>query len=512
MNSPVTSPDPLTAPASVIGPGWVDQRTTPIMGLFPLSVERHVNGAVADHAFGVTTVTRAAQYYALHGLIADEATKEGLTNEAARCLLRRVEVVYAAACLAHESAPEHPSSGAIDPHGADFLRPLLATGAVDLRAMTTPGPGTYAQAGWGFAGAYRGSELVLGVLQSATTTGPKYDSIQVRQALAPLLALARQDSIDLIAASAIRGLCLCQTSVAPNADWLAGLFTGDVSKTGTQAAVLGQTAALIKSAISNATVKTEDDLRNYICYPEQVDEESTVREFNIYRRWRGIVLRSKAVEAWRELWGMLSDQIAVGGTSSRDELAEWLASAMPSVPLRTFVNQLPRTSSVSGACLPAEIDQHIQQLPDVQRCLAVLLLSAAREQELQGDEGLGFRGPRGKPEAVEELSPHWVAGQIDAWGDRHMADFGRRLADVLLDRSQRIALRKSRFDYAKGSFTFPARVIVRDGLVFRLYRNGNHRMPLRLAQLLSMGEQTGLYERDSTDGRWLLGARGDLVA
>lgn len=93
-----------------------------------------------------------------------------------------------------------------------------------------------------------------------------------------------------------------------------------------------------------------------------------------------------------------------------------------------------------------------------------------------------------------------------------MADFGRRLADVLLDRSQRIALRKSRFDSAKGSFTFPARVIVRDGLVFRLYRNGNHRMPLRLAQLLSMGEQTGLYERDSADGRWRLGARGGLVA
>jgi len=52
------------------------------MGLFPLSVERHVNSAVAEHAFGVTTVTRAAQYTAFHGLIAEEATKRGLTKEA----------------------------------------------------------------------------------------------------------------------------------------------------------------------------------------------------------------------------------------------------------------------------------------------------------------------------------------------------------------------------------------------------------------------------------------------
>lgn len=508
----MTSSETPSVPSSVIGPGWVDQRTTPIMGLFPLSVERHVNSAVADHAFGVTTVTRAAQYYALHGLIADEAALRDLADDQARSLLRRVEVVYAAACLAHESAPEHPQSDAIDPHGADFLRPLLSTGAVDLRAMSKPGPGTYAQAGWGFAGAYRGSELVLGILRNATTTGPKYDPIPVRRALEPLLALARQDSIDLASANSVSALCLCQTPAAADADWLAALFTGDVAKTGTQGAVLGQTAALIKSAICHATVQTEDDLRNYICYSTQVDQESIARQFTVYQRWRGIVLRSKAVEAWRELWGLFCDQIAVGGTASRDELSDWLASQMPVVTLRTFVEHLPPTATGTDACLPAEVDQSIQQLPDVQRCLAILLLSAAREKELKDEQGLGFRGPKSKPEAVEELSPHWVSGQIEAWGDRPMADFGKRLADVLLDRSQRIALRKSRFNYAKGSFTFPARVIIRDDLVFRLYRNGNHRMPLRLAQLLSMGEQTGLYERDPTNGRWQLGARSDLVA
>ena len=93
-----------------------------------------------------------------------------------------------------------------------------------------------------------------------------------------------------------------------------------------------------------------------------------------------------------------------------------------------------------------------------------------------------------------------------------MSDFAVRLVNVLLDRSQRIALRKSRFNYDKGIFTFPARVIVRDDLVFRLYRNGDHRMPLRLTQLLSMGEQTGLFTRDPTSGQWQPGPRSDRVA
>ena len=498
--------------SSVAGPGWVDQRMTPIMGLFPLSVERHVNNAVADHAFGVTTVTRAAQYYALHGLIADEAARRSLPMADTRALLRRSEVAYAAACLAHEGSPDHPSDWSLDPHGADVLRPMLASGAIDLVAMSEPGSGTYAQAQWGFAGAYRGSELVLGILQNETQPGPAFDAAVVRDALEPVLDLAHADAIDLTSASAIGEVCLCRTSVAADADWLASRFTGDVTKVGTQGGVLGQTAALIKSAMVNTTVKTEDDLRNYIGYSPQLLAEAQERDFAIYRRWRGIVLRSKAVEAWRELWGLLCDQIAIGGTASRDDLAGWLATQMPPTTLRHFVDELPPTSTAGGGSLGAELEPHVQQLGDAQRCVAVLLLSAAREQELTSEEGLGFRGPLGKPEAVEELSPHWVAGQIDAWGDRPMSDFASRLVDVLLDRSQRIALRKSRFNHDKGTFTFPARVIVRDDLVFRLYRNGNHRMPLRLAQLMSMGEQTGLFTRDPTSNHWQPGPRSDLVA
>lgn len=498
--------------SAVSGPGWVDQRTTPIMGLFPLSVERHVNNAVAEHAFGVTTVTRAAQYYALHGLIADEAARLNLSMADARALLRRSEVAFAAACLAHESSPNHPSDWSLDPHGADVLRPMLAAGSIDLRAMSEPGAGTYAQAGWGFAGAYRGSELVLGILKDATQPGPNFESATVRKALEPVLDLARADAVDLASATAIGEVCLCRTSVAADADWLAGQFTGDVTKHGTLGAVLGQTSSLIKAAMINTTVTTESDLRNYISYSPKLLAEAEERDFTIYRRWRGIVLRSKAVEAWRELWGLLCDRIAIGGTTSRDELADWLATQMPSETLRHFVDALPPTRTPGGDHLGAEIEPHVQQLGPAQRCVVVLLLSATREQELTGEEGLGFRGPRGKPEAVEELSPHWVAGQIDAWGGRPMSDFAVRLVNVLLDRSQRIALRKSRFNYDKGTFTFPARVIVRDDLVFRLYRNGDHRMPLRLAQLLSMGEQTGLFTRDPTSGQWQPGPRSDLVA
>lgn len=499
-------------PSAVIGPGWVDHRTLPIMGLFPLSVERHVNGAVADHAFGVTTVTRAAQYYALHGMIAEEADSRGLSLMEARSLLRRCEVVYAAACLAHVHSHEHPKDWAIDPHGADFLRPRLAAGPIDLNAMSEPGSGTYAKAGWGFAGAYRGSELILGILRDATHPGPNFDQGSVRETLGSVLDAARADSIDNSSAGALGEVCLCRTATAPDADWLASQFTGDVTNVGTQGAVLGQTAALIKSAVTHANIDSEGDLRNYISYSPLVPADAEQRDFPVFRRWRGIVLRSKAVEAWRELWGLLCDQIAIGGTASRSELEDWLAGAMPAGTLRDFAAGLPPTQSPDGDCLSAELDVGVSALSDEIRCLAVLFLSASREQELDGDEGLGFRGPRRKPEAVEELSPHWIVGQLDAWGDRPTTDFAARLVDVLLDRSQRIALRKSRFDHDKGTFTFPARVIVRDDLIFRLYSNGNHRMPLRITQLMSMGEQTGLFARDPVTRRWTLGPRGDVVA
>lgn len=57
----------MTVPtASVVGPGWVDHSVYEIAGLFPLSVERSFNAAVALHAPGVTTVTVGARYYALH--------------------------------------------------------------------------------------------------------------------------------------------------------------------------------------------------------------------------------------------------------------------------------------------------------------------------------------------------------------------------------------------------------------------------------------------------------------
>jgi len=133
----VTSP--AAPPSSMIGPGRVDQRTTPAMGLFPLSVERHVNSAVAEHAFGVTTVTRAAQYTAFHGLIAEEASKRGLTKEAvdqpnARIadLEAAVEPAQADSALANERIVTAESRAA--------AAQSLAAGLRETLAMINPAP------------------------------------------------------------------------------------------------------------------------------------------------------------------------------------------------------------------------------------------------------------------------------------------------------------------------------------------------------------------------------------
>ncbi len=87
---------------AVIGPAWSTPGLQIAAGRFPLAVERHVLRMVDRLLPGVTTVTPHARYYALHGLIAAEAHSAKLDLPAARDLLRRADVVMAAASYMHD--------------------------------------------------------------------------------------------------------------------------------------------------------------------------------------------------------------------------------------------------------------------------------------------------------------------------------------------------------------------------------------------------------------------------
>jgi len=498
-------------PSVVQGPGWVDHKTIPISGLFPLSVERYLNAAVAHHAPGVTTVTSGARYYALHAMVAHEKQRAGKSDKEARALLRRVEVVYATLCRSHKQTADHPADWNVDAHGNDFLSDRLAAGPVELSQVADVGSSTYAKAPWGFWGPYRGSEMTLTVLDTkGFLPGPGYDNTAVRGALGPVLELAQKaTTVGLSDVAGMGASCLCQTSQGTDGAWLAGLFSGDVGAGGT-AGILGQTMRMLATAMTTTNITNEDDLARFVMYNPTLLQHDRLATHEVCRRWRGIVMRAESIRAWRFLWGDLCAQLPIQGATPRGELRDWLADLAPSGTVRQFAESLPSTVDSGGELLPAELDQ-AGSLQDPMSRIAVILLGARRQQELAGSELLGFRGPPGRPEAVEELSPHWVGSVVQNWGPRSMKDFNAHLVNVMLTRSQRIALRKSRYDRKTGNFTIPARINVRDDLVFRIFGEVPRRPSLRWTQLLSMGRQVGLFDRDS-DGRWVLGPRGDLVA
>jgi hypothetical protein len=181
-----------------------------------------------------------------------------------------------------------------------------------------------------------------------------------------------------------------------------------------------------------------------------------------------------------------------------------------------FLAGLPDTVDAQGQPAPAERAAEVLDAPQPLRCLNILALGAQRHGQLRGQELLGFQGP--DQDVFEELAPMWLASRLLTWADRPTRDFAADLVDVLINRSQRIALLKTRFDRKTGRVTIPTRVQVRDDIVYQLHTETALKASLRWWQLLRMGEQTGLFRRESAPGTpdslgdtWRLGPRGDLL-
>lgn len=131
-------------------------------------------------------------------------------------------------------------------------------------------------------------------------------------------------------------------------------------------------------------------------------------------------------------------------------------------------------------------------------------------RELAGNELAGFQG-READDINEELAPTWLASQVDGWRDQSVRDFARWLTELMINRSQRLALRKARPNRKTGSLKIPSRVYLRDGFLFRDSSEGGGQASLRLDQLAGTLAGVGLLTRDA-QGHWATGPRGDLLA
>lgn len=480
----------------VAGPAWVDHSSKHVPGLFPLSVERVFNQVVAEHALAVTTVTTGARYYALHGLVAQEATNRGLDDDQARDLLRRCEVAIALATLAHQGSDDHnPNRGAI-PHAADRLRVLWRAGPVDLPKVARDGDGTYIQAKWGVLGStYRGAEMTMKVMDpSGFAPGPGYDDSVVRAALGDVFDLAEMAHVSQEAASAFGHLCLCRAATGPDASWLRGVFTAPGAQPGTRGHRQAQTTRMLARAIKYGDIEDEHrDLMSFLMSrPEAIDSGDGEA---VSRRWRGIAYRYESVNAWRYLWQALSDEVASHGLATRQQMRDWLADYAPSGTVRSFTTSLPDVVDSMGAPLLAERHRDVRGLEEVLGYVAVACIGANRLEGLHQEERFGFEGGPDTPNWAleEELSPRWVRRRTEAWADRQMRDFMAALSDVLIDRAQRLSLQKTRFDLNRG-VVIPGRIHTRDDLVYRVYAEQARPAATRLPQLVSMCRQVGLFD------------------
>lgn len=493
----------MSGTSAVIGPFWggLESRHA---GRYPLSVERHAISQVARLLPGVTTVTPNARYFTLHALVADAAQRQGLVAAEAQDLLRRAEVVLAAITLRHGV---HPGLSA--PHGADHIRAAMSSGLLDVAQLAKPG--AYAQASWGFWGPYRGSEMLLGLTSwegSNIAPGAGLELEEVRKALGPVLDLARLDVVDTEALERHPECCMCGCADAADGRLLRALLVPTKPDPRSNGGRRSATIRLILRILQLHEVRSVTrDGWPILAYDPSLIDDPVCAALDITDAWRGVVLRNRSVLAWRDMWAELANSIA--GLATIASLADVFAEALPTGTVRAYRDSLPDVGE-GDIFLPAETHPGVSKRNALDRSLALLLLGGARVGRLPDRVAAYYQDPS---ESMQELTPSWVAERVTEWEGRSLQDFARWLVGVLVARSQRIALMKASFSRKSGTFRVPARVFVRDGLIFRDSSESGGAVSLRWDQLASVMVGAGLCSAERREGSlvWRPTERGEAL-
>lgn len=477
----------------VSGPEWSAPGLQIAAGRFPLAVERHVLRMVDRLVPGVTTVTPHARYFALHGLIAAEVDRIELDLPSARDLLRRAEVVMAAASFVHD----HGDIGLARAHGLDALAGRLAGGTLDLATDSQAGSGGYVQNNWGFWAPYIGSELTLGIIAGTKMPepGPHLAPDALREGLVDLLELARQDTLDVAGMSGHQHLCVCAGAKQPDGAWLASLLCPRGTFEGPAWRDRRHTIDLLTRLIDLGQVhNVTDDLVPRIAFGDLLTGDTQLAANPLAPAWRGLVLRNYAVGAWRRLWSWLVEQVDEGLTPA-EHLGEAFAAALPDVTVQQFLNDLPASCQANGNPAPAEQLLRAGEDGLPLRELRVLAVNAQRVVELTEQERIAFLGEfRGV-----DLAPEWTAARFADNLTRSLHEFARELTAELLARAQRVALSKAR-RRADGTIWLPTRLHERGDMLFKTSNEGRGDVGVRLPQLTSVLAGAGMLAYNPSEG------------
>ncbi len=489
----------------VLGPLWTEPGLGRYAGRYPLAVERHLMGQIDRLLPGVTTVTPHGRYYAVHGLVADEAANLNLSDLDAQDLLRRVEVVIAAVSIAHQDHPQHEALNR--PHGADAIAPGVASGEVDVLQAAGQGARRYAKAPWGYLGPYQAAEMTLGILDTDRFgPGPKFNRTDVGSALGELLSLARRKTLTTVQLEANAHLCICGGAAASDGRWLTDLLIPqDVKSPRTRAATRRATIHMFTRAMELQPVRNiTGDISGIVTFGPASRDDPVLADIGVTGAWQGVILRWYSVTAWRQLWAWLVS--GIDGLTHRTALGDRLADALPYVTVGRFLRGLPRLDEPDGVFAPAEQEPDFWQESTPVSALAILALGAQRSHSLADPDVLaGFHGTQSQ-EISQELGPRWMMQQLTRWSDKSLQDFARYLSEVLINRSQRISYTKARLDKATGELKVPTRVFLRDNWIFKDSEEGSGAVGLRWEQLATVLTEAGVVRCDS--GLWSVTDRG----
>lgn len=471
------------AESLVDGPGWAPRALQPYAGIYPLSVEGHVGRMVAGLVPGVTTVTIHARYFAIHAAVAVQAQREGLDWDSTQALLRKAEVV--AALVTMGSSADIDSVGY--PHGYDRLLTASTGDSYDLDELSAPGTG-YSNNKRGFLGVYLGSELEMGMVESSTLSpGARTDAAALDDGLGDLLDIARRSTVRADELRDASHLSIARADTAADGAWLRRLLCARelAQPTITDRTRYATTRILLRSIQHYPELPPERAFRHHVAFGSGLTDDPVLAAHEESATWRGTLLRSYSVNAWRSLWAWLVNQI--NDLTDPSELVQWMADGLPSGTVGEFLATVPDTQAGAATLAAESVIGSDADGTGAAVALRVLAAGARRTQELDPETLKAFMGPR-----RTMLDPVWVYERLESSRSQSMRDFAAELTWDLLARAERVSLRKSRL--SGGTLRIPSRLREKRGMYWMEGKEGAGPVGLRIAQLARILSNIGVID------------------
>lgn len=417
-------------------------------GRYPLAVESFALAAVAELLPGATTVTPHARYFSLHALVGVESDEQDLGVDERLALLRRCEVIVGAVATLHAHAHPELHQGMAAAHGADVIgRQLVDGGTLEVADLVQPG--RYAATDRGFLGPYLASERTLGLVLDAgraIAAGPRASGRLLRAGFPHLVALAGRDQVPVAELAGRADLCVCGVA-ATEREWLRDIFEAPPLPRTAEDERRSQTLRLLARLVElHSPMSLSIDGAEVLVGDLATHTDPVIAGLDAAVAWRGVILRSWYVEAWRSLWAWTLNTMPPATPVERlgDRLADALTTALPAATLGELVDCLPDGIGVDGE--PTIVDRvpPILDLPDGAREVAQLIIGAGRTGRLPKRVGGYFEDPVAE-RRNRQLTPSGFTGWLADRRHLPVGDAARELTAVMLQRSLRVALAKGRF-------------------------------------------------------------------